>query len=52
VYERSNAAKAVDGKGKIVPFGLRQASLAKEAVHDGLNTGNRMFDVVRAMVSV
>lgn len=32
-------------------FGLRQTMFAKEAVQDGLNTGNRLFDVVRAMVS-
>ncbi|WWC61219.1 uncharacterized protein I303_103799 [Kwoniella dejecticola CBS 10117] len=31
-------------------FGLRQASFAKEAVQEGLNTGNRLFDVVRAMI--
>ncbi|WWC85393.1 uncharacterized protein L201_000256 [Kwoniella dendrophila CBS 6074] len=31
-------------------FGLRQASFAKEAVTEGLNTGNRLFDVVRAMI--
>lgn len=52
VYERSKAAKALDAKGRPMSFGLRQASLAKEAAHDGLNTGNRMFDVVRAMVSL
>ncbi len=33
------------------PFGARQAAFAKEAIQDGLNTGNRLFDVVRAMVS-
>lgn len=32
-------------------FGLRQAMFAKEAVQEGLNTGDRLFDVVRAMVS-
>ncbi|OWZ59311.1 hypothetical protein C356_01070 [Cryptococcus neoformans c45] len=31
-------------------FGLRQTMFAKEAVQDGLNTGNRLFDVVRAMI--
>ncbi|WVR05102.1 hypothetical protein IAU60_002114 [Kwoniella sp. DSM 27419] len=31
-------------------FGLRQAALAKDAIQDGLNTGNRLFDVVRAMI--
>ncbi|WRT67022.1 uncharacterized protein IL334_003988 [Kwoniella shivajii] len=31
-------------------FGLRQASFAKDAVQEGLNTGNRLFDVVRAMI--
>lgn len=33
-----------------LPFGLRQAAFAKDAVQDGLNTGNRLFDVVRAMI--
>ena len=31
-------------------FGLKQAAHGKEAVQDGLNTGNRLFDVVRAMI--
>jgi hypothetical protein len=31
-------------------FALRQAAYGKEAVQDGLNTGNRLFDVVRAMI--
>ncbi|WVW83215.1 hypothetical protein I302_105233 [Kwoniella bestiolae CBS 10118] len=40
------------GKGSKanLTFGLRQASFAKEAVQEGLNTGNRLFDVVRAMI--
>ncbi|ORX39776.1 hypothetical protein BD324DRAFT_233779 [Kockovaella imperatae] len=31
-------------------FALKQAAYGKEAVQDGLNTGNRLFDVVRAMI--
>ena len=31
-------------------FALRQAAYGKDAVQDGLNTGNRLFDVVRAMI--
>lgn len=53
IYERSSLTRTFDPKtGKEVRFGLHQASLAKEAVHDGLNSGNRMFDVVNAMVSL
>jgi hypothetical protein len=33
-------------------FGTQQSAFAKESVQDGLNTGNRLFDVVRAMVRV
>jgi hypothetical protein len=52
LYERSNLSRAFDPKtGKEWNFALRQAALAKDQVHEGLNTGNRMFDVVRAMVS-
>ncbi|WVQ70202.1 uncharacterized protein L199_008427 [Kwoniella botswanensis] len=42
----------LEGKGSKanLTFGLRQASFAKEAVQEGLNTGNRLFDVVRAMI--
>lgn len=36
----------VDG----MPFSLRQAAFGKDAIQDGLNTGNRLFDVVRAMI--
>ena len=36
--------------GKSLSFGLKQAAYGKEAVQDGLNTGNRLFDVVRAMI--
>lgn len=32
-------------------FASRQVTLAKDCVQDGLDTGNRLFDVVRAMVS-
>jgi hypothetical protein len=31
-------------------FGTQQAHYGKEAVQEGLNTGNRLFDVVRAMI--
>jgi hypothetical protein len=52
LYERSRVARTYDEKtGREVNFGLHQASVAKETVHEGLNSGNRMFDVVRAMVS-
>ncbi|ORY32255.1 hypothetical protein BCR39DRAFT_523592 [Naematelia encephala] len=55
VYSRSAAAKQMymSAEGKQVnslSFGLRQAAYGKEAVQDGLNTGNRLFDVVRAMI--
>ncbi|WVQ98640.1 hypothetical protein IAU59_005770 [Kwoniella sp. CBS 9459] len=42
----------LDTKGQKTPFsfGLAQAAFAKDAVQDGLNTGNRLFDVVRAMI--
>lgn len=33
-------------------FSVWQSGLAKTAVGNGLDTGNRMFDVVRAMVSL
>lgn len=33
-----------------MPFSLQQAAHGKDAVLDGLNTGNRLFDVVRAMI--
>ena len=35
---------------KSMSFGLKQAAYAKDAVQDGLNNGNRLFDVVRAMI--
>ncbi|EKD04083.1 hypothetical protein A1Q2_01558 [Trichosporon asahii var. asahii CBS 8904] len=35
---------------EILPFSLRHAAFAKDAIHDGLNTGSRLFDVVRAMI--
>lgn len=38
------------GDQTMLPFGLKQAALGKEAIQEGLNTGNRLFDVVRAMV--
>lgn len=53
VYERSTLARAWDGNWpneKNMTFALRQAAYGKEAVQDGLNTGNRLFDVVRAMI--
>ncbi|GMK55398.1 hypothetical protein CspeluHIS016_0204540 [Cutaneotrichosporon spelunceum] len=40
------ATTKVDG----MPFSLRQAAFGKDAIQDGLNTGNRLFDVVRAMI--
>lgn len=40
------ATSKVDG----MPFSLRQAAFGKDAIQDGLNTGNRLFDVVRAMI--
>ncbi|OCF39471.1 hypothetical protein I317_06745 [Kwoniella heveanensis CBS 569] len=38
------------GQKTAYSFGLAQAAFAKDAVQDGLNTGNRLFDVVRAMI--
>lgn len=35
---------------KAVSFGLKQTTYGKNAVQDGLNTGNRLFDVLRAMI--
>ncbi|WVF72289.1 hypothetical protein IAT40_007102 [Kwoniella sp. CBS 6097] len=42
----------IDTKGQktAYSFGQKQAAFAKDAVQDGLNTGNRLFDVVRAMI--
>lgn len=37
---------------EILPFSLRHAAFAKDAIHDGLNTGSRLFDVVRAMIII
>ncbi|ODN84683.1 hypothetical protein L202_00579 [Cryptococcus amylolentus CBS 6039] len=65
VYEKSTRDKqwanyGMDGSGlwgpegkptkKASSFGARQTLFAKEAVQEGLNTGNRLFDVVRAMI--
>ncbi|RXK38329.1 hypothetical protein M231_04371 [Tremella mesenterica] len=58
VYERSSyvqdstwMAGTEKGGGRAgMSFQMRQAAFAKEAVQDGLNTGNRLFDVVRAMI--
>ena len=35
---------------KTMSFALKQAAYGKEAVQEGLDTGNRLFDVVRAMI--
>jgi hypothetical protein len=35
---------------KTLTFGMRQAMAGKEAVQSGLDSGNRLFDVVRAMI--
>lgn len=52
VHEKSTVARTLNGVGgKHVDFGTWQSGLAKDAVQEGLNTGNRMFDVVRSMVS-
>jgi len=40
----------IQQSAKSMSFGLKQAVYAKDAVQDGLNTGNRLFDVVRAMI--
>ena len=40
----------IQQSAKSMSFGLKQAAYAKDAVQDGLNTGNRLFDVVRAMI--
>jgi hypothetical protein len=37
-------------KPSSMPFSLRQAAFGKDAVLDGLNTGHKLFDVVRAMI--
>ena len=50
VYERSARNRASMSADKTLTFGLKQAAFGKEAVQDGLNTGNRLFDVVRAMI--
>ncbi len=60
VYQRGSTLSSGDGcadmedlglqSGKSLSFGLKQAAYGKEAVQDGLNTGNRLFDVVRAMI--
>lgn len=44
----------LDGKpeGGMTSFASRQIAFAKDCVQDGLDTGNRLFDVVRAMVGV
>ena len=44
----SGSEEAMNGKSSA--FGLQQAAYGKEAIQDGLNTGNRLFDVVRAMI--
>lgn len=46
-FSRSGPAPAAP---EILPFSLRHAAFAKDAIHDGLNTGSRLFDVVRAMI--
>lgn len=50
-FEFSTSGHSSDSESARDGFGLRQTMFAKEAVQDGLNTGNRLFDVVRAMVS-
>ncbi|WVQ71532.1 hypothetical protein IAR50_001071 [Cryptococcus sp. DSM 104548] len=65
IYEKSTRDKqwanyGMDGSASWGPegkpsktsgtFGVRQTLFAKEAVQEGLNTGNRLFDVVRAMI--
>ncbi|KAL7422208.1 hypothetical protein Q5752_002854 [Cryptotrichosporon argae] len=51
IYEGSAAFKAPKGSADpSMTFGARQAAHAKDAVTEGLNTGNRLFDVVRAMI--
>jgi hypothetical protein len=53
VWEKSQMLNPVDFIQKDgLTFGMRQAAYAKDAVQDGLNTGNRLFDVVRAMVRI
>lgn len=61
IYQRGAAFKDTDSgpssmggdrtySEKSMSFGLKEAAYAKDAVQDGLNTGNRLFDVVRAMI--
>lgn len=54
IYEKSYSGKTGNGfdlkgapKGS---FGIQQSAFAKIAVQEGLDTGNRLFDVVRAMI--
>lgn len=47
-----NSGNEQEREGGKMSFGLKQAFYGKESVQDGLNTGNRMFDVVRAMVGL
>ena len=53
VYERSARGKWLDGSfadERNMSFAMRQTAACKEAVQSGLDTGNRLFDVVRAMI--
>ena len=53
IYDRNQAQKGEVKKAANLDgmsFKLKQAAYAKDAIQDGLNTGNRLFDVVRAMV--
>jgi len=53
VYERSSRANWLDGTysdDKTETFASRQIAACKEAVQSGLDSGNRLFDVVRAMI--
>lgn len=53
VYERSARARWMNRSepdNKDMTFALRQAAAGKEAIQSGLDTGNRLFDVIRAMI--
>ncbi|WWD15819.1 hypothetical protein CI109_100243 [Kwoniella shandongensis] len=49
-YSSTGDAASLNGGKNPLSFGLRQANYAKVAVREGLDTGNRLFDVVRAMI--
>ncbi|WVO12766.1 hypothetical protein L204_100374 [Cryptococcus depauperatus] len=48
--EESTNIRRDSGSKTTGDFGLRQITFAKEAVRCGLDTGDRLFDVVRAMI--